>query len=192
VRELEPDLLILDVCLPPSSGLDILDLCVRARPGLAAVVFTMHTDLAFVRQALQAGARAYVLKDARTAEILSAFALAVRGSTYLPSGVANALAEPAVHSPVLEARERTVLRLIALGYKNALIAADVGVSERTVKNIRSSIVGKLGITERHELTQWAFANGIVDRDDLVAINAPSPTREPSPQAGRRRWLAAPG
>jgi DNA-binding NarL/FixJ family response regulator len=190
VRRLEPDLLILDVSMPPSSGLDILDLCVRARPQLAAVVFTMHTELAFVRQALTAGARAYVLKDARAREVLSAFALAVMGSTYLPPGVANALAEPAAPAPMLEVRERTVLRLIALGYKNALIAGEVGVSERTVKNIRSNIVAKLGICERHELTQWALANGIVDRNEVVAIDATS--QDPTPRTGSRVRLAKAG
>lgn len=190
VRRLKPDLLILDLNMPPSSGLEILDLCVRARPQLAAVVLTVHTELAFVRQALTAGARGYVLKDAPAREVLSAFALAVMGSTYLPPGVANALAEPVASAPMLEARERTVLRLIALGYKNALVASEVGVSERTVKNIRSNIVAKLGICERHELTQWALANGIVDRNEIVAIDATS--QDPTRRTARRARLARAG
>lgn len=166
VRRLKPDVLLLDVSMPPASGLDVLQQCIDVHPPLATVVFTMHREIELVRRAVAAGARAYVLKDAPAGELLTALRLAARGSTYLPPGAARSLADaPAAHAPVaLDMRERAIVRLIALGYTGTEIAAELGMSERTVKNHRARVAEKLGVHQRHELTRWALRHGLLSVD----------------------------
>jgi DNA-binding NarL/FixJ family response regulator len=163
VDRLKPDELILDISMPPDGGLEILERCLGAHPDLAAVVLTMHAELPFVRQALAAGARGYVLKDAGASELLAALRLASLGSTYLPPGMARSLAQPSktVDTDALDPRERSVLRLIALGHTYAQISGELVMSERTVKNYRGRIAEKLGVTQRHELTRWALEHQLV-------------------------------
>jgi DNA-binding NarL/FixJ family response regulator len=163
VRRLKPDALILDVSMPPDNGLDVLAECVDAHPELAAVVFTMHRELALARRAVAAGARGYVLKDAPATELLTALRLARRGATYLPPGIARSLVDQPPERPTvdLDLRERAILRRIALGYTGAEIASELGISERTVKNHRARVAGKLGLRHRRELTDWARRHGLL-------------------------------
>lgn len=166
VRRLKPDVLLLDVSMPPASGLDVLEECIDAHPPLAAVVLTMHREIEFIRRAVAAGARAYVLKDAPAGELLTAIRLAGHGSTYLPPGAARSLADvPAAEATVeLDVRERAIVRLIALGYTGTEIATALGMSERTVKNHRARAAEKLGVHQRHELTSWALRHGLLSVD----------------------------
>lgn len=167
VRRLRPDLLLIDVSMPPGSGLDVLDQCLQAHPELAAVIFTVHRDVELVRRAVALGALGYVLKDALAGELVTALRLAQRGSTYLPPGIAQQLAitTPRQAGPELDDRERMVLRLIAHGYTGAEIAAEVGVSERTVKNYRARVAEKLGVHHRSDLTRYAIRHGMLGAED---------------------------
>src|SRR5438309_9851853 len=119
VREHRPDLLTLDLTMPGGSSLAALPSCFIAHPSLAVAILTMREDPEYARQALRAGARSYVLKEAEPAELLQAFRLAVAGGNYLHPrlGALMATSESSeADGVVLSDREREVVRLIANGY----------------------------------------------------------------------------
>src|SRR5271163_5064769 len=120
VAERKPDLLTLDLTMPGGSSLAALPSCFIAHPTLAVAILTMREDPEYARQALRAGARSYVLKEAEPEELLQAFRMAVEGGTYLHPrlGALMATGEDAVDEVALSAREREVVRLIAAGFTN--------------------------------------------------------------------------
>jgi two-component system, NarL family, response regulator NreC len=124
----------------------------------------MREDPEYARQALRAGARSYVLKEAEPAELLQAFRLAVAGGQYLhPRLGALMVAGPDEQDgQALSDREREVVRLIALGHTNPQIAEQLHVAERTVKTYRARAVEKLGFSSRAEITAYARRSGLVD------------------------------
>ena len=165
VREHKPDLLTLDLTMPGGSSLAALPACFIAHPTLAVAILTMREDPEYARQALRAGARSYVLKEAEPAELLQAFRLAVSGGNYLHPRLGALMAtgeEPASDGVVLSEREREVVRLIANGYTNPQIAEQLHVAERTVKTYRARAIEKLGFSSRAEITAYARRLGLVD------------------------------
>ena len=160
-RAHRPTVLVLDLNMPGGSSLDAIP---RLKEHVAVVVLTMQDDPAFARQALQAGALGFVLKEAADEELLEAIRLAAAGDTYLNPrlGAQIAAALPAEESP-LSTRERDVLRLIALGHTNTEIAEQLFLSVRTVETHRAHIQRKLGRTTRAELVRFALDEGLVDR-----------------------------
>jgi two-component system response regulator NreC len=165
VREHKPDLLTLDLTMPGGSSLGALPQCFIAHPELAVAILTMREDPEYARQALRAGARSYVLKEAEPAELLQAFRLAVQGSSYLHPRLGAAMAagdEDSGDDVVLSDREREVVRLIANGYTNPEIAERLGVAERTVKTYRARAIEKLGFSSRAEITAYVRRIGLAD------------------------------
>jgi two-component system response regulator NreC len=166
VKQHQPDLLILDISMPGGSSLESLPACFEAAPSLAVAILTMHEDPGYARQAMRAGACAYVLKEAEPGELLLAFRAALGGRSYLHPRLGAALAAQADDaSPrgiALSEREREVVRLISLGYTNPQIAEELHVAERTVKTYRARAVEKLGFSSRSELTAYARRAGLTD------------------------------
>jgi len=165
VREHKPDLLTLDLTMPGGSSLAALPQCFVAHPGLAVAILTMREDPEYARQALRAGARSYVLKEAEPAELLQAFRLAVAGGNYLHPRLGALMAtgeEGAGDGVALSEREREVVRLIANGYTNPEIAARLNVAERTVKTYRARAIEKLGFSSRAEITAYVRRIGLAD------------------------------
>ena len=165
VREYRPDLLTLDLTMPGGSSLGALPSCFIAHPELAVAILTMREDPEYARQALRAGARSYVLKEAEPAELLQAFRLAVQGRNYLHPRLGALMVtgeEGSQNGPVLSDREREVVRLIALGHTNPEIAERLHVAERTVKTYRARAIEKMGISSRAEITAFARKLGLVD------------------------------
>lgn len=165
VREHKPDLLTLDLTMPGGSSLAALPSCFVGHPTLAVAILTMREDPEYARQALRAGARSYVLKEAEPAELLQAFRLAVAGGNYLHPRL-GALMAAGEESPAdgvsLSEREREVVRLIANGYTNPQIAEQLHVAERTVKTYRARAIEKLGFSSRAEITAYARKLGLVE------------------------------
>jgi two-component system response regulator NreC len=132
----------------------------------AVVVLTMQNDPAFAREALQAGARGYVLKEAADAELVQAIRSAAEGGTYLNPGLgarmAAAPAQPAGRPDDLTEREVEILRLIALGHTNAEIGAKLYLSVRTVESHRSHIQQKTRRTTRSELVRYALEHSLIE------------------------------
>jgi two-component system response regulator NreC len=164
VGEHKPDLLILELTMPGGSSLAALPSCFIAHPTLAVAVLTMREDPEYARQALRAGVRSYVLKEAEPAELLQAFRVAVAGSTYLHPrlGAQMAAGEQDTDGAALTEREREVVRLIADGYTNPEIAERLGIAERTVKTYRARAIEKLGFSSRSEITAYARRAGLVE------------------------------
>jgi two-component system, NarL family, response regulator NreC len=163
VREHKPDLLTLDLTMPGGSSLAALPSCFIAHPTLAVAILTMREDPEYARQALRAGARSYVLKEAEPAELLQAFRLAVAGGNYLHPRLGALMAtgeEGATDGVVLSDREREVVRLIANGYTNPEIAEQLPVAERTVKTYRARAIEKLGFSSRAEITAYVRRVGL--------------------------------
>ena len=165
VREHKPDLLTLDLTMPGGSSLAALPTCFVAHPSLAVAILTMREDPEYARQALRAGARSYVLKEAEPAELLQAFRLAVAGHNYLHPrlGALMVTSEDGHQDGVaLSEREREVVRLIANGFTNPEIAEQLHVAERTVKTYRARAIEKLGFSSRAEITAYARKLGLVE------------------------------
>ena len=159
-----PDVLVLDLNMPGESSLDALPRLARQAPGTAVVILTMQRDAASAREALRAGARGYVLKDAAQAELVEAVRLAAAGGTYLnPQLGARIAAEPPPAGPPdeLTPRELDVLGLLALGHTNAEIAQQLVLSPRTVESYRAHIQRKTRCATRAELVQYALEHGLV-------------------------------
>jgi len=165
VRAHKPDLLTLDLTMPGGSSLAALPQCFVAHPSLAVAILTMREDPEYARQALRAGARSYVLKEAEPAELLQAFRLAVAGGNYLHPRLGALIAggsEESREGPALSEREREVVRLVAMGHTNPQIAEQLHVAERTVKTYRARAIEKLGFSSRAELTAYAKRIGLVE------------------------------
>ncbi len=161
IRDLQPDLLTLDLTMPGGSSLGALPSCFIAHPELAVAVVTMREDPEYARQAMRAGVRSYVLKEADPAEMVRAFRAAVSGETYVHPRLGAALAggESSEGAPLSE-RELEVVRLIADGFTNPEIADRLEVAERTVKTYRARAIEKLGFSSRAEITAYARRSGL--------------------------------
>jgi len=165
VRELKPDLLTLDLTMPGGSSLGALPACFIAHPTLAVAILTMREDPEYARQALRAGARSYVLKEADPPELLQAFRIAVAGGNYLHPRLGALMAtgeENSTDGVALSEREQEVVRLIANGYTNPQIAEQLHVAERTVKTYRARAIEKLGFSSRAEITAYVRRIGLAD------------------------------
>ena len=161
----KPDLLTLDLTMPGGSSLGALPSCFISHPTLAVAILTMREDPEYARQALRAGARSYVLKEAEPAELLQAFRLAVAGGNYLHPRLGALMAtgeDGSADGVVLSEREREVVRLIANGYTNPEIADQLNVAERTVKTYRARAIEKLGFSSRAEITAYVRRTGLAD------------------------------
>jgi two-component system response regulator NreC len=162
----KPDVLVLDLNMPGGSSLDAIPKILAASPQTRIAVLTMQNEPAFARQALGAGAMAYVLKEAAGDELVEAVRRAAAGETYLnPQLGARMAAEP--QGPVgppddLSEREVEVLRMIALGHTNAEIAEQLYLSIRTVESHRAHIQQKLGRSSRADLVRYALDHGLVE------------------------------
>jgi two-component system response regulator NreC len=166
-RGYKPNVLVLDLNMPGGSSLGAIPKILEASPNTNIAVLTMQNEPAFARQALSAGALAYVLKEAADDELVTAVRRAAAGETYLnPQLGARMAAEPPEPSDPpddLSEREVEVLRMIALGHTNAEIAEQLYLSIRTVESHRSHIQQKLRRSSRADLVRYALDHGLVER-----------------------------
>jgi two-component system response regulator NreC len=165
VRAHRPRVLVLDLNMPGEPTLPAIPRFLEGSPETAIVVLTMQDDPGFAREALRAGVRAYVLKEAADDELVQAVRAAAGGSTYLNPRLGARLAAepPAPPGPPdhLSEREVEILRLIALGHTNGEIAKQLFLSVRTVESHRGHIQQKLRRTSRAELVRYALDKGLV-------------------------------
>jgi two-component system response regulator NreC len=165
VTAFRPRVLVLDLNMPGESSLTAIPRLRLEAPETEIVVLTMHSDPAFAREALRAGATGYVLKEAAETELVQAVRLAAEGRTYLNPELGARLAAEAPEKPGapddLSAREVEVLRLLALGHTNGEIAAELYLSVRTVESHRAHIQQKTRRTSRAELVAYAREHGLL-------------------------------
>jgi two-component system, NarL family, response regulator NreC len=163
----KPRVLVLDLNMPGElTSLDAIPRVSEVSPGTRVVVLTMQDDPGLAREALQAGAMGYVLKDAAESELVEAVRRAAAGETYVNPRLGAALARASPNSDSrpdeLTDRETEILRLVALGYTNQQIADQVYLSVRTVEAHRAHIGEKLRRSTRAELVRYALGRGLVD------------------------------
>jgi two-component system, NarL family, response regulator NreC len=163
VEEHAPAVLILDLHMPGDTSLSAMPDLREAAPDTAIVVLTMQEDPAFAREAMAAGARGYVLKEAADTELVTAIRTVASGGTYLQPDVGAKLAAgaPASEARSLTQRETEVLRLVALGHTNAEIADSLYLSIRTVETHRSNIQAKLKASRRADLVRYALDHRLI-------------------------------
>jgi two-component system, NarL family, response regulator NreC len=166
--ESEPDVILLDIMLPGKSGIEGMPALQQAVPAAKVLVLSMQDDPRYVREAFDAGARGYVLKEAADTEVVGAVRAVAAGEQYLHPALGarlmaadveqrkRALADP------LSDREREVLRLLALGHTNQEIAKLLFISVRTAETHRAHIMQKLHLSSRAELVRHALAEGLLE------------------------------
>ena len=157
------DLVLMDLSMRIGGGIEATVQLSRNCPGIAVLILSMHDKLEYVTQAMQAGARGYVLKDAPGKDIVLAIETVMAGGIYYSAALARRLARPpALQDEQLTARERQVLRHIAQGESNKRIARALDLSVRTVETHRLNIKRKLGIEGQAELIRYAVQHAADD------------------------------
>ncbi|MGY1673331.1 response regulator transcription factor [Geodermatophilus sp. SYSU D00710] len=165
-REHRPDVVLMDLHLPAGNGIDATAQITAELPGTAVLVLTMVENEDAVAAALRAGARGYLVKGASRAQISRALAAVADGETILGREVGGALArldasgDALAAFPTLTDREREVLGLLATGMTNGQIAGRLFLSDKTVRNVVSSVFAKLQVGSRAEAVARARDAGL--------------------------------
>jgi two-component system nitrate/nitrite response regulator NarL len=157
---LAPQLVILDISMPGATGLAVVGRLREVSGGAHVVVLSMHSDAEYVREAERVGAAGYVLKDDAAVELVEAIATVRRGERFRSAKLGRRGAQRAPSDDPLTPREREVLRGIASGLTNKEVAAELGISHRTVETHRENVMRKLGITTVPGLTRYAIDHGL--------------------------------
>jgi DNA-binding NarL/FixJ family response regulator len=169
---LQPDLVLLDLSMPTTTGLAILPSLRRAVPHSRILILTMHDDAEHLHLGLRAGASGYVLKQAADSELLAAIRTVMRNEIYVHPSLTRALIDPLLAPAMpsadpwadLSDRERAVLLLVARGHTAAEIAERLSLSPKTIETYRARGMEKLGLRSRATLVQFALAHHLLDDD----------------------------
>jgi len=169
--ELTPDVAVLDIGMPLLNGIEATRQIVRRASSVRVLILSMHSDQAYVTQAVQAGARGYLLKESAGADLIEAIALVAAGKSYFSPAVALVVFDDYVRSLIdrgitdrydsLSEREREVLQLVAEGRSSKQIADVLSISPATVETHRTHLLQKLGLRNTAEVVLFAARRGIV-------------------------------
>ena len=173
VRELDVDVLVLDISMPGLSGLDVASQVRQVAPATRVLILSVYDHREYVLQAVRSGANGYLLKDSAPGELRAAIRAVHGGKAFFSPVIARQLgdavrAEEAHREEEdrlrrLTARERDVLLLVVRGRTNKEAAAALGISHRTVESHRENLMKKLGIRTVAELTRFALDSGVLER-----------------------------
>ena len=172
VRELQPDIVLIDIAMPNLNGMEATRAIKRDYPQVQIIALTMYESDEYFFQVLNAGASGYILKKAASADLLAAIRAVYAGEVFLYPSVARRLVsdylsrvksgEEKSSYDGLTAREREVLKLIAEGHTNQAIADKLVISPSTVQTHRTRIMQRLNLHNRAELIQYAMRKGLLD------------------------------
>jgi two-component system, NarL family, response regulator NreC len=168
LRSSKADVVLMDVAMPGGSGIDVIPQLLHEAPETKILMLSMQDDPNYVRQAFEAGASGYVLKEAADAEVVAAVRDVAEGRSYVNPALgarlvaAESEARKRAEADPLSDREREVLRLLALGHTNQEIAKMLYISVRTAETHRAHIMQKLNLRSRADLVRHALANGLLD------------------------------
>lgn len=170
-RELQPDLILMDLSMPRMNGMDAIREIKKVCPAIKILVLTVHDTDEFIIASLEAGADGYILKDANKSELMMAIKSVLEGKPFLSPGISERIIsgylskqqppKPKTTLQSLTHREREILKLIAEGYKNKSIAELLCISANTVEKHRENILYKLGMHNASGLTAFAIENGLI-------------------------------
>jgi DNA-binding NarL/FixJ family response regulator len=159
------DLVLMDINLNGMNGIELTGRFHATHPEIAVLMLSMHDKAEYVMQAIQAGARGYVLKDAPALHIITAIDTVMSGGIYYSAGLSTQLSRPLAPASLLTPREKEVLQRIATGKSNKHIARELDLSVRTVETHRLNIKRKLGIEGQADLIRFALENqGMTDNN----------------------------
>jgi DNA-binding NarL/FixJ family response regulator len=171
-NELRPDVVLTDISMPGpvGGGIAVTRHLKETWPAMRVLILTVHEDESLLREAIRAGAVGYIVKRAAETELVSAIQAACRGDLYVHPSMTRVLFKDLTPPPVsrpmptelLTPREIDVLRLLAKGYTNRQIADVLCLSMRTVEGHRASLMGKLNVHSRVELTSFAEEHGLLE------------------------------
>lgn len=169
----QPALVVMDLSMPEMNGIESTRRILADYPDTQVLTLSMHSERRFVQEALNAGARGYLLKDCAFEELIGAIKTVMNGDIYLSPKIAGIVVEDYLRRPstpnqspfaVLSGREREVLQLIAEGKSTKEIAFQFSVSVKTVETQRQQIMKKLKIYSVAELTKFAIREGLTPLD----------------------------
>lgn len=168
VRELQPDVIVLDISMPELTGIQVTARLQRICQRIRVLVLTAHDDSGYLRQLLEAGAVGYLLKKAAAEELINAIRVVAAGGVYLDPTMAGKVVSGYVGKGRLRGqtqgddiseREAEVLRRVAWGYTNKEIAAYLSISVKTVETHKANLMEKLGLKSRVEIVRYALRQG---------------------------------
>lgn len=168
---LAPEVVVMDIGMPNLNGIESTRQILAKRPATSVVILSMYSDESYVMRALQAGARAYLLKDSAVADVIRAVEAVIQGKSFFSPAVSRILAEDYVRAlkqkgaadsyELLTAREREILQLLAEGKSNKEVAVKLDISVYTAETHRKRILQKLGLHSSAELVLYAVRKGII-------------------------------
>ena len=161
-RELKPDVIVMDCAMPGMNGLDATRQILQKQPASRVLMLSMHPEDTLVRQALEAGARGYVLKNAVDLELGASVRRVMAGELVLDSQLERPTLLKGERNSALTQRELQILQMIVDGKSNKEIAARLDLSANTVAVHRANIMDALGIHKTAELVVYAIRNGLVN------------------------------
>ena len=164
-RRHQPDIALIDLRLPRLSGVDVIQRIRMESPQARFIVLTTYDGDEDIFRALQAGARAYLLKGMTSEELIATIRTVHEGKSHIPPAIAQRLAER-MSTEELTPREFDVLEQIVHGKSNKEIAAELQISEATVKTHINNMLSKLGVTDRTQAATAAIQRGIVPLESL--------------------------
>jgi DNA-binding NarL/FixJ family response regulator len=167
VQELRPDVVLIDVQMPKMDGIEATQRITRQVPTTQVVILSSFDQEEYIYKAIQAGAKAYLLKDTELHTLLDVIRAAARGAAVLSSNIATKLVEYISAQRTganLTLREREVLHLLAQGMRNKEIAQQLHIAERTAKSHVTNIMAKLGVRSRTEAVSQALKEGRIRLD----------------------------
>jgi DNA-binding NarL/FixJ family response regulator len=166
---LRPDVIVADITMPHLNGLDALPTLRKKHPNTLVIFLTQHQDAAYARRALEGGATGFVVKHAASEELVMAIRAALAGDTFISPALAGKVLQSIRRSPdaaedpvaALTPRQRQVLQLLAEGQSAKEVAADLGISARTVEFHKYQMMEALEIRTSAELVHFAVKHGLV-------------------------------
>jgi two-component system, NarL family, response regulator NreC len=173
VRELRPDLVVMDLSMPELNGLQATERLKAGSPKVKVVALTVHEDPSYLMQLCKAGAVGYVLKRSAGDDLIAAIRAVARGGLHFdPSVASKALTgrmgevpgKAGLRTGDLSEREKEVLILVAWGYSNKEIAGDLNLSVKTVETYRLRVNEKLALRSRAEIVQYALRQGWLNEE----------------------------
>ena len=173
-KELEPDVVIMDVAMPTLNGIEATRQIIQALPDVKVIILSMHATSEHIYLALQAGAAGYLLKESAGAEVIEAVHATVAGSRYLSQKISDTVVDDYLrrreeggshtHLDRLTKRERKVMQLVVEGKSSLEIAEILFLSPKTVDTYRSRMMRKLGIDNIPDLVKFAIKHGLTKLD----------------------------
>jgi len=169
-----PDVMIVDISLPEMSGIELTKIITTEYPTIKVIVLSMYTNQEFIFNAIKAGAKGYLPKNITREELLDAIREVYRGNEYFSKDVSNIILKSylkqvkdperfdSLQDEKLTNRELEILRFVAEGYSNQLVADKLFISVRTVESHKNHIMQKLELTTTVDLVKYALKNKIID------------------------------